>query len=266
MRIILNGKETDVSDTAAFALRDRILPGGYVVIDGFSASEDVPLREGMQVFVFEKDSVPGKEEYEAMMSARNMPGLYTRFRDAKVGIAGLGGLGSNIAIMLTRLGIGHFVIADFDTVDITNLNRQNYDRDDIGKRKTEATARHMRLINPYVDVECFDGKLDEGNVCGVFRNCGIVVEAFDGASQKVMLVNTVLGNTDKWVVSGNGMAGIGPSNTIVTSRPMNRLVMCGDDTSEIGPGMGLSASRVMVAASHQANAVARILAGLDPVG
>ena len=48
--------------------------------------------------------------------------LYT----ASVGIAGLGGLGSNIAVQLTRLGIGHLTLADCDRVEISNLNRQSY--------------------------------------------------------------------------------------------------------------------------------------------
>ena len=57
--------------------------------------------------------------------------------ETKIGIAGLGGLGSNIAMMLARSGIRHFVLADFDTVDESNLNRQHYFPAHLGRKKTE---------------------------------------------------------------------------------------------------------------------------------
>ena len=58
-----------------------------------------------------------------MMAARHTPFVHERVKSAKVGIAGLGGLGSNIAVMLARTGIGELVLADFDLVEPSNLNR-----------------------------------------------------------------------------------------------------------------------------------------------
>ena len=63
------------------------------------------------------------------------PGERTRLAAATVGIAGAGGLGSNCALHLVRSGVGRLVIADFDVVNDSNLNRQFYFRDQIGRKK-----------------------------------------------------------------------------------------------------------------------------------
>jgi sulfur carrier protein ThiS adenylyltransferase len=117
-------------------------------------------------------------------------------------------------------------------------------------------------VNPNVDVESNIVRIDEGNASSVFSGCSIVVEAFDGAESKAMLINTLLSYPGFRVVSGNGVAGFGPANEIITTEPMDCLVMCGDSRTEAGPGCGLTAAHVMVAASHQANAVIRLILGL----
>ncbi|MCR4795734.1 MAG: sulfur carrier protein ThiS adenylyltransferase ThiF, partial [Ruminococcus sp.] len=90
----------------------------------------------------------------------------------------------------------------------------------------------------------------------------IIAEAFDKADQKAMLVNYVLENIpEKYLVSASGMAGLAPSNMIITKRIASRFYMCGDGVSDIANGMGLISSRVLVCAAHQAHAVIRIIAG-----
>lgn len=266
MRIVLNGKDTEVDDATVFSLLNRLKPGGYATVDGYSVSEDVPLGDGMSVCVFHKDEIPSEAEADALLSARDTPGIRDKLKRARVGIAGLGGLGSNVAVMLARAGIGNLIIADCDTVDATNLNRQDYSVSDIGKRKTDALKERILSVNPYVRTEVFFGRITPDNAAEVFRGCGIVVEAFDAAEQKTVLINSILTGTEAIVVSGNGVAGIGPANSIVSSTPMDRLVMCGDGTTETAPGCGLSAPHVMIASAHQANAVVRLVLGLDPVG
>ena len=61
-----------------------------------------------------------------------------KLEQGRVAIAGLGGLGSNVAIALTRIGVGHLHLSDSDRVDLTNLNRQQYFLDQVGRYKTEA--------------------------------------------------------------------------------------------------------------------------------
>jgi len=266
MRIELNGKPADVQDSTVFGLVGRLRPGGYATVDGYGISEDMPLREGMSVCVFSKTEAPSEEEFDALLSARDSPGVHAKMKGARVGIAGLGGLGSNIAVMLARAGVGHLVLVDRDTVDATNLNRQDYVRGDIGRNKTDALADRIRSINPNVGIEACCTEVTAENAVSLFSACSVVVEAFDDAEAKAMLISTILSETPKWVVSGNGVAGTGPANSIRTSMPMERLVLCGDGMTEARPGCGLSAPHVMVASAHQANAVLRIILGLDPVG
>ena len=83
-------------------------------------------------------SIPTFEEFERIMIERHTKPVYDRLKNASVAIAGLGGLGSNIAVSLARAGVGTLFLTDFDRVDLSNLNRQQYTVNDIGRYKTEA--------------------------------------------------------------------------------------------------------------------------------
>lgn len=67
-------------------------------------------------------------------------------------IIGLGAIGSNVALMLTRLGLSNIHIYDFDTVEAINVANQNYSEEQVGLSKVEATAQNIRSINPEVDL------------------------------------------------------------------------------------------------------------------
>ncbi|MDD2540403.1 MAG: sulfur carrier protein ThiS adenylyltransferase ThiF, partial [Desulfuromonadaceae bacterium] len=98
----------------------------------------------------------------------------------------------------------------------------------------------------------------------IFSPCSIVVEAFDRADMKAMLVNRVLEAMPQCsVIAASGMAGYGLNNSIVTRKVSQRLYLVGDSISEAEPGNGLMAPRVGIAASHQANQAVRILLGED---
>ena len=186
-----------------------------------------------------------------------------RLAQAKVGVAGCGGMGSHVATALARTGVGRMVIADFDTVDPTNLFRQCYVPSDVGRRKTEALSESLLRIEPDLDLEVFDGEVTEENACDVFSGCDVVCECFDRPEAKAMLVESILSETDIPVVSCSGMAGFGSSNPIVTERRMSRLYVCGDGESDSSDGPGLTAARVMVCAGHAANMAVRLLLGYD---
>ncbi len=185
--------------------------------------------------------------------------------DARVGIAGLGGIGSNLAVMLARAGIGTLVLADFDVVDGTNIARQAYTRPDIGRTKVSALADIIVSIYPGIALEVHEVRVTPDNAIALFSGCDIVCEAFDLADQKAMLIETVLSGMDDTVMVGcSGMAGNGPANDIVTRRMMTRLYVCGDGTSDVSDGIRLNPARVSVCAGHMANAIIRILAGEGP--
>jgi sulfur carrier protein ThiS adenylyltransferase len=248
-------------------LAERVKPGADVLIlNGFPAPAETVVREGDELFLIKRGELPAEEELEYLMAARHTPGVHARLKLAVVGIAGAGGLGSAVAVALARVGVGRLVIADFDVVEPSNLNRQQYFVDQIGMSKVDALAENLRRINPYVVVEAHRMLLGPDNIPTVFAGCGIVVEAFDRADMKAMLVDTVLSRMPPVImVAASGLAGYGPNNAIITRRVADRLYLVGDDVSEARPGSGLMAPRVGIAASHQANQVVRIILGEEGV-
>jgi sulfur carrier protein ThiS adenylyltransferase len=108
-----------------------------------------------------------------------------------VGIAGAGGLGSNCAVALARVGIGKLIIADFDVVSESNLNRQYYFRNQIREVKVNALKKNIALINPDVKVEEHLVKLNPENIPLIFKDCDVIVEAFDLAEMKQMIIENV---------------------------------------------------------------------------
>ena len=203
-----------------------------------------------------------QEELHAALVERHGADIQQKLDRASVGIAGLGGLGSNIAVHLARLGVGRLVLVDFDTVDVTNLNRQHYTMKDIGVPKTLALLEQLEEINPYLQYEPYTERVIPANVARMFAGCDVVCEAFDRADQKAMLIETLLERLpDTVVVSGSGMAGYGSANAIRTKRRFGRLYVCGDGTSDIADGVGLMVPRVAVCAAQQATMVLRLLLG-----
>lgn len=203
-----------------------------------------------------------REELEEAMDKRFSTEVYTKLKQARVCIAGLGGLGSNIAMMLARSGVGTLKLIDFDRVDITNLNRQAYRIEHIHMTKTDAMRKMIAEINPYINIEVMQTKVTEENLAELFQGETLVCEAFDNPEAKAMLVNYLLEQQPKTtVVSGSGMAGFGSSNKICTMQKMKRLYVCGDEESDAYQGMGLLSPRVSVCAGHQANMLLRLILG-----
>ena len=201
-----------------------------------------------------------KEILDQAFDARFPLEMKEKLLKAKVAVAGLGGLGSNIAMNLARSWVGHLLLVDFDIVDVTNLNRQAYMIPHLGRPKTEALKEMLLMINPYLDIETKQVKVTEENIKELFQEYPIVCEAFDRADQKAMLINGLLMQCPNTViVSGNGMAGYGRSNEIVTAQKMRRLYVCGDNSSDSGEGLGLMAPRVAICAGHEANKVIELI-------
>ena len=196
------------------------------------------------------------------MIARHGADLHKRFSSATVAVCGLGGLGSNIAVALARAGIGKLLLIDFDRVDLTNLHRQQYKTDQIGRYKTDALAENLSEIAPYTEIRAVTEKITEGNIANLLKDADIVCEALDNAESKAMLANGVLEHLPRcFLVAASGMAGMDTPNTIRTRKIMKRFYLCGDEVSEVEASVGLVAPRVMLCAAHQAHTVLRILAG-----
>jgi sulfur carrier protein ThiS adenylyltransferase len=184
---------------------------------------------------------------------------YDKISAAKIGIAGCGGLGSNCAHYLVRSGFSLFVLVDFDVVEYSNLNRQFYFQDQVGISKVEGLSVNLKRINPDILLETKRCRVDRSNVLDLFLGCDVVVEAFDGAGDKKMLAEELVGKAP-FYVSASGLCGWGNADNIVTRTVRPDFALIGDgvtDCSQVSP----LAPRVNIAAAKQADAVMSFVLG-----
>lgn len=201
-----------------------------------------------------------KSEYENACKKHFGEEYFHKLNNAGVAIAGLGGLGSHIAVMLARSCIGTLHIIDFDNVDISNLNRQEYYLNHIGRPKTECLKEKLLEINPYINIITDTVKVTDDNIETLFGNEKIICEAFDDAAQKAMLVNGLLARfPDIKLISGSGMAGYADSNMIKTRKIFRNFYICGDEINGKEDGLPLMAARVSICAGHQANKAVQLI-------
>jgi sulfur carrier protein ThiS adenylyltransferase len=179
-----------------------------------------------------------------------------------IGIAGCGGLGSNCAVSLARIGIGKLILIDFDIIVESNLNRQYFFRDQLGLKKCNALKDNIERITHQTSLEAIDQKLTPESIVNLFSECDIIVEAFDKDDQKQMLLETVIEMMpDKYVVSGSGLAGWGNNNTLKTVQ-FDHIFICGDFETEVCDELPPLAPRVCTVANMQANQVVEIIMNL----
>ena len=207
-----------------------------------------------------------KEQLEQAFIERHGKENFEKLKNAKVAVAGLGGLGSNISISLTRAGIGSLHIVDFDKVDISNINRQQYYLEDIGRDKTQALSEKLLKINPYLNLTTDTVKINGDNVPSLFEKEDYICEAFDVPECKAMLLDAVCEKMpEKYLVCGTGMAGFDSANKIKTKKLTSKIFICGDGVSDVHEKGSLFAPRVAVCANHQALAVIRLILGCKDV-
>lgn len=267
MKIFINERESEVDEISAFTLKGKIKnDADIVILNGFPIKEDMNLKEGDKLTFIKRGEIPSEGELEALMASRHTPLVHEALKKGRVAIAGVGGLGSNVAISLARVGVGYIKIIDFDVVEPSNLNRQQYFIDQIGMKKVEALKENLQRINPFIKLVTVDENITKENVENIFSDVDIIVEAFDNPINKAMLVNEVLTKfKDKKVVAASGMAGFYSNNLIESKRINTRLYICGDFVNEARVGEGLMAPRVGIAANHEANMVVRLLLNEEEV-
>ena len=209
-------------------------------------------------------SVPSREEWREALVEKQGAAVVEKLQRSTVAVCGLGGLGSNIAVSLARAGVGKLILIDFDRVEITNLQRQQYKFLQVGKTKAEALAENLREISPYVEYEPHVERITAENAAALVGAADVVCEAFDNAQAKAMLVDTVLGSfNNKFLVAASGMAGYNSANDIKTRKVGKRFYLCGDAVSEVNDAIGLIAPRVALCAAHLALMAIRLLCGME---
>lgn len=191
--------------------------------------------------------------------ARHEKSVLAALRAATIGVAGAGGLGSNIAVSLARAGAGRLILADFDKIEASNLNRQQYAVSQIGKRKVKALQANLRLIAPFTRTSAHDVRVRPSNIEKLFGGADILIEAFDRAEEKGMLINSWLQlHPDRPIIAASGLAGYG-GNAKLKTRRMGNLYICGDGASQCAPGISPMAPRVALVANMQANLAVELL-------
>lgn len=172
----------------------------------------------------------------------------------RIGIAGAGGLGSNVAVNLVRTGVTSIKVADFDEIEESNLNRQFYFKDQVGQTKVNALYENLKRINPELDIIAVNRKLDRDNIHDIFSDCDIIVEAFDKNIYKSMIVEEFL-TKKKLIVSGSGVAD-NDLEKIETRKLRDNLFVVGDFDKGIDR-FGTFSTKVSVVAATMANVVLR---------
>ena len=182
-----------------------------------------------------------------------------RLQAAKVAIVGLGGLGSNVALWLARLGVGQLLLYDFDKVELSNLNRQYYFLEDVGQYKATALLGHLKAVNPYGNYHSRVVRLTEDNLAELLSEAHIVCEALDSPEAKALLVNGVLESfPDKYLVSASGLAGFASSASMQVRQVTPHFYLCGDGISDMLQ-LPLCGPRIGLCAAQEALTIARII-------
>jgi len=261
MQIFINEKLLEVKENiTAYQVKDEYKKDSDVVIlNGHPIEKDEMLREKDKIALIKKGESLSLDELENLLIARHTPNVHNKLKKGKIAILGLGGLGSNIAISLARIGVGQLVLVDFDVVEPSNLNRQQYFIDDIGKYKTQAMYENISKINPFINIKTYNMLVNKENM-NVFNDVDIIIEAFDNPKYKAQISNYVLINMkDKYLIASSGMAGYYDSNIIKTKKIREKFYICGDLVNEAKIGEGLMAPRVSICANHMANLAMQIL-------
>jgi molybdopterin/thiamine biosynthesis adenylyltransferase len=139
----------------------------------------------------------------------------TALINSKILVIGAGGLGSPAVLYLAAAGVGTLGIADFDSVDITNLQRQIiHATADIGRRKTQSASEKIKALNPGVTVITHEERLDRSNIRGVIRSYDFVIDATDNFTSK-FLINDSCILEDKPFSHGGVLGLVGQTMTVI---------------------------------------------------
>ncbi len=261
MKIIVNENVLEIEDNMTlYQVRDMHKKKyDVVILNGYQIQDDKMLKENDQITLIKKGEILDINELERLLIARHTPNIHNKLKKGKVAILGLGGLGSNVAISLARIGVGELTLVDFDIVEPSNLNRQQYFISDIGKYKTVAMGENISKINPFIKIKTYNLFVNKDNI-DKFNDVDIIIEAFDNPKSKAQISNYILANMkDKYLIASSGMAGYYDSNIIKTKKIRDKFYICGDLIHEAKVGEGLMAPRVSICANHMANLATQIL-------
>ncbi|WP_311481695.1 sulfur carrier protein ThiS adenylyltransferase ThiF [uncultured Anaerococcus sp.] len=189
---------------------------------------------------------------------RQDPEINEILKNAKVSILGCGGLGSNIAMVLARSGLGEIYIYDYDKVELSNLNRQNYDQKDLGKSKVFQTKKKIEETIPYAKVFAKEVLISKENLSEIAEKTDVFIEAFDKKEMKSLVFEYFLGRNDKKLIMASGLSGLGDFSDIKVKKIEN-VTMVGDfKSSQV---QGLYAPYLGIVANIEALLALKVIIG-----
>ncbi|MGD0318623.1 MAG: molybdopterin-synthase adenylyltransferase MoeB [Nitrososphaerales archaeon] len=152
-----------------------------------------------------------------------------RLKGSSVIVVGVGGLGAPAVVYLAAAGVGRVALVDYDTVKMSNLQRQFlFGETDVGRKKVEVASERLRQVNPNVEVVVHDMKLDSGNALAVIRNYDVVIDATDNLPSRYLIndASVLLGKPDVYAsaLGFDGQASVffallGPCYRCLSPRP-----------------------------------------------
>lgn len=126
-----------------------------------------------------------------------------KLKDSHVVIVGMGGLGCASATYLTAAGVGHITIVDFDTVELSDLNRQIlYWEDEIGERKVAVAQRKLSKLNPAVEITPIFAKIMEENVLSITDGAQVVVDGLDNSATRLVVNSACIKQKIPYIYGG----------------------------------------------------------------
>lgn len=189
---------------------------------------------------------------------RQDPEINKILENSRVSILGCGGLGSNIAMTLARCGVGELHLYDFDKVEYSNLNRQNYDLGDLGNSKVDQTKKKIEETIPYTRVFAEEAFISEENLDEIIEKTDIFIEAFDKKEMKSLVFDYFLGKKDKKLVMASGLSGLG-NFCDIKIKEIENITIVGDFKST--PDEGLYAPYIGIISNLEALCAVKIIIG-----
>jgi len=251
-RYLFQGKTAGEVVKAYKPETDIIIQNGHIV------KSDSSVMEGDIFYLIKRGEKPNEKEMRYLLTARHTPRVAERLAKCKMAVCGLGGLGSNIALALSRMGIGELQLIDYDVIVPSNINRQQFYIDQIGMKKTDATLENLKRVNPYVKYDMRDMFITRDSVKGLFDECDVIIEAFDGAETKAMFIlEASKCYPDALIVGASGVAGLGSHEKFRVVTAGKNVKLVGDFETAAQVGRGLMSTRVTIAAGIQANVAVR---------
>ncbi|WP_297404949.1 sulfur carrier protein ThiS adenylyltransferase ThiF [uncultured Cetobacterium sp.] len=175
----------------------------------------------------------------------------------KIGIAGCGGIGSNIAMHLIRSNIDNLKLIDFDKIEKSNLNRQFFFNNQIGEFKSKSLEKNLKKIYTDVKIESIIEKITTQNIHTLLEDCDIIIEAFDKKEFKTLLIETF---KNKPIISANGIGGL--STDDIKVKKFGNITIVGDFYSDISTYKTYS-SKVMLISCLMTNEIIKIIGDRD---